>query len=125
MDECVMYGMRNQMQTGIRQNRKRLFRQEIRSQVIRIVQYRIARHKNRYSLSEIRIADKTDKGSESKTESKGCRVQYLNRLAYKKSAQNKNQRSDGLTYNLLGVYIHRNIKHAKRIMGSEGGLNNY
>ena len=30
-----------------------------------------------------------------------------------------------LTGILLGVYIHRNIKHAKRIMGSEDRLNNY
>ena len=37
----------------------------------------------------------------------------------------KDQRSDGLTYKLLGVFIHRNTKHSMRIMGSEDGLNNY
>ena len=60
-----------------------------------------------------------------KAESKGCRIQFLNRLAYTKSAQNKDQRSDGLTYKLLGVFIHRRFKHSTRILGSEEGLNNY
>ena len=40
-----MYGTMNQMQTGIRQNRKRLFEQEIRSQVVRYAQYIITRQK--------------------------------------------------------------------------------
>ena len=31
----------------------------------------------------------------------------------------------GLIYKLLGVFIHRDIKHSKRIMGNEDGLNNY
>ena len=35
------------------------------------------------------------------------------------------QRSDGLTNKLAEVYIHRDIKHTKRIMGIEDGLNNY
>ena len=39
--------------------------------------------------------------------------------------QNKDQRSDGLTYKLLGVFIHRRLKQAMRILGSEDGLNNY
>ena len=42
-----------------------------------------------------------------------------------KSTQNKDQRSDGLTDGQTGVYIHWDIKHTKRIMGCEEGLNNY
>ena len=37
----------------------------------------------------------------------------------------KDQRSDGLTNERVVVYIQRDIKHSKRIMGSEGKLNNY
>ena len=124
------------MQTGIRQNRKRLFRQRIRSQVVRIVQYRIARQKNSYWLSLVVTSYQNCRQNRQgrgriKNRIKGvsCTISIdctkLNRLAYWKSAQNKDQHSDRLTYKLLGVYIHRNIKQAKRIMGSEDGLNNY
>ena len=37
----------------------------------------------------------------------------------------KVQLSDGYTYQQLGVYIHGNLKHTKRIMGVADGLNNY
>ena len=93
------------MQTGIRQNRKRLFKQEIRSQVVRFAQHRITGQK---SLSLVvtrnQICRQNRQGlGRIKNRTKGRRVQYLNRLAYWKSAQNKDQRSDGLTYKLLGV----------------------
>ena len=52
------------------------------------------------SLLALVITSKSDMQTrqtkaESETESKGCRIQFLNRLAYTKSAQNKDQRSDG------------------------------
>ena len=40
-------------------------------------------------------------------------------------AQSKAQRSDRLTNERAVVYIQRDIKHSKRIIGSKGGLNNY
>ena len=46
-------------------------------------------------------------------------------LAYTKLAQNKDQCSDSLTDGQTGVYIHWDIKHTKRIMGCEEGLNNH
>ena len=55
----------------------------------------------------------------------GLIYNFLIELAYSESAQNNDQRSDGLTNRLLGVYIHRKLKQARRIMGKEGGLNNY
>ena len=42
-----------------------------------------------------------------------------------KSAQNKDQRSDSQTDVPTGVFIQWEIKHTKRIMGCEEGLNNY
>ena len=125
----VMYDTRNQMQTGIRQNRKRLFEQEIRRQVVRYARYRITRQKSLslpLVITRNQICRQNRQGlGRIKNRTKGRRVQYFNRLAYKKWAQNKDQRSDGLTYKLLGVEVHRNIKQAKRILGSEDGLNNY
>ena len=47
------------------------------------------------------------------------------KLANKESAQNKDQRSDGMTDGQTGVFIHWDIKHTKRIMGCEEGLNNH
>ena len=94
------------MQTGIRQNRKRLFKQEIR---VRFAQHRITRQKSLSLLLPLvvtrnQICRQNRQGlGRIKNRTKGRRVQYLNRLAYKKLAQNKDQRSDGLTYKLLGV----------------------
>ena len=78
---------RNQMQTGIRQNRKCLFGQEIRSQVVRIVQYKITRQKSSSSLSLVVTSNQNCKQNRQglgriKNRIKGCSVQYLNRLAY-------------------------------------------
>ena len=60
-----------------------------------------------------------------KNRNKECCLLYHNKLAYKQSAQIKDQRSDGLTYKLLVVFIQRNTKHSMRIVDSEDGLNNY
>ena len=95
------------MQTGIKQNLKCLFKQEIRSQVVRYAQYRITRQKS-LSLPLVvtrnQICRQNRQGvGRIKNRTKGRPGQYLNRLAYKKSVQNKDQRSDGLTYKLLGV----------------------
>ena len=58
-------------------------------------------------------------------ETKGYLVQYHYKLAYRKLGRNKDQRSDGLTDGQTGVLIHWDIKHTKRIMGCEEGLNNH
>ena len=100
------------MQTGIRQNV--YSKQEFSSQVVRYAQYKITRQKS-LSLPLIvtrnQICKQNRQGLDRiKNRTKGRRVQYLNRLAYKKSAQDKDQRSDRLTYKLLGVFIHRRLK---------------
>ena len=115
------------MQTGIRQNRRHLFKAS--SQVVRYAQYKISRQKLLLLLLPLvvtrnQICRQNRQGQDRiKNRTKGRCVQYLNRLAYKKSAQNKDQRSDWLTYKLMGVFIYRRLKQAKRILGSEDRLN--
>ena len=89
--DYVMYVVRNQMQTGIRQNRKRLFKQKVESQVVRFAQHKITRQKS-LALSLVlalvvtshQICRQKRQGlGRIRNRTKGCRVQYLNRLAYK------------------------------------------
>ena len=103
-----------------RQNSKCLLKAKFSSQVVRYAQYKITRQKSLslplpLIVTKNQICRQNRQGLERiKNRTKGRRVQYLNRLAYKKSAQNKDQHSDGLTYKLLGVFIHRRFKQAKR-----------
>ena len=78
------------------------------SQVIRNTKYKTSGKrvvKQSGIKTKIRIAGyqtRTRQNQNQKT--KGCHVQFLDKLAYTKSAQNKDQCSDGLTDGQTGVY---------------------
>ena len=110
----VMYVVRNQMQTGIRQNRKRLFKQKVESQVVRFAQHKITRQKS-LLLSLVVTRNQICRQDRIRKQNQRVSCTISQQTGLQKSAPNKDQRSDGLTYKLLGVFIHRSLKQATRI----------